>query len=1019
MDEKLTSLRKALTVVDGRDVVADPGVAQLRRYLPVLAVIAAPYAGLGGGQDPLNPLDAVGEWRNLCRALADGAAAGDGAGVPLALVRLAPPSSERLAQALAVDGPDMFTVVHLVSHAERDTLHLEDEDGHEAYAVPEHVVRLFAHGRVRLVVLDGCFSQRLAQVLLDETSVQAVAGTRRKVPAASARQFATRFYPRLARGESVQDAFRASLAGLGQADRYELVTDEDLFEVVLPLPPPNLRATRALVGDGLPRMVNVPQPEGFVGRREILGCMARDIPYHDQPAYALTGPVGTGKSMVTAEFANRFGWRFPGGVLWWPANIQTTTREIVAALAQLLELPVYASADELLARLRDRPALLVLDGVDAVTDPAENERLAAFIGRIGAGSGVLLTARTLSAPLRQLEVVQEITLGPLAPKAARTLAMRLAVERDIDALDVDTIDDFLERARNLPWLIARGVRLIETDGIDEALEDLSAYQPERAAPLGLYLGRWLALLAREPARPLDLLIRTQGLPAAFDVALAASLDEDQDVEQQVRILCKHGLLCREGDLLVVPPVVRAQVQQQYAFKAPERARVDHLAMAHLAATWPPLDDPMPLDRALYARLNNTRALLARQMHPDSMFDAAVVTQLLVASALAFRAAGLAAEFLGYAAPIRERLAEDGPDYTRLQVVMGAALSVLPGRQDEAGWMFQIAITLPNLDPNVLAEANQAHGRHLMRVEQYADAEAAFSGAVRPLQLAGRAADMSLAAAVLYDWGQALMAQGRYQEAVPRFQGAMSGYVELQQPEDAIMVQRELAEALQALGQVDRAEDLLRRALASTADRALRGRLRFQLGMLHTARGEQAHRAGDQDASRLEWTTAEMHLIDAVPGLLPEPSLASLGAIFHELARVQGRLSRLADAVANADRARRFFDQVGQWHNMAVSSLTLGQLCMAQGDSVAAQAALHTALDMAAALDNDALVKQIAGVLVRVHHIRMRHAVYADRLFRQNSLDQASFSRAVLADLGLAEHVASLDSVIELVAKSVV
>ncbi len=34
-------------------------------------------------------------------------------------------------------------MVHLVCHGERDMLYLEDDNGHEAYAVAEQVVKLF------------------------------------------------------------------------------------------------------------------------------------------------------------------------------------------------------------------------------------------------------------------------------------------------------------------------------------------------------------------------------------------------------------------------------------------------------------------------------------------------------------------------------------------------------------------------------------------------------------------------------------------------------------------------------------------------------------------------------------------------------------------------------------------------------------------------------------------------------------------------------------------------------------
>jgi hypothetical protein len=104
-----------------------------------------------------------------------------------------------------------------------------------------------------------------------------------------------------------------------------------------------------------------------------------------------------------------------------------------------------------------------------------------------------------------------------------------------------------------------------------------------------------------------------------------------------------------------------------------------------------------------------------------------------------------------------------------------------------------------------------------------------------------------------------------------------------------------------------------------------------------------------------------------------------------------------------------------WHGTpsdhAAAVVALGQLQMARGDSVAAQGTLHTALDLAAALNDPALLAQAAGVLVRVHQIRARRVPQAGWNFRQYTLDQASASRAKLIDLGLGEYANALGDVI--------
>ncbi len=146
MNETLTlapATYPKITRITGHDVLTDPGAVQMRRYLPVLAVVAAPYAGMGGDQDPLNPLDRAAEWGALLRLVDTVTSLQPESATRLALARLEPPTSARLGAALAAGGPDAFRVVHFVCHGERDMLYLEDENGHEAYAVAEHIARLF------------------------------------------------------------------------------------------------------------------------------------------------------------------------------------------------------------------------------------------------------------------------------------------------------------------------------------------------------------------------------------------------------------------------------------------------------------------------------------------------------------------------------------------------------------------------------------------------------------------------------------------------------------------------------------------------------------------------------------------------------------------------------------------------------------------------------------------------------------------------------------------------------------
>ncbi len=317
--------------------------------------------------------------------------------------------------------------------------------------------------------MEGCFSHRIAQLLLDETPVLAVTGTRRRVHPENMLTFGASFYAQITAAASVRTAYRAALGALErqpdpQVDRFELATREDRHEITLPLPEAHHRAPQPLIVESSVRSIGVPSWAGFAGRRAELTMLAEDIPAAGVRLLSLHGPAGIGKTWLAAEFVARFGWRFPDGVLWFACNPTTTAAEILAQVARLLGITGHPAPGDVRAALDGRHALLALDGVDALASWAELERLGAWMRDLPAGSCVILTARDLSNLLPRAGESRMHTVQPFVYKAARTLAMRLAVERGVESLDVDTIDDFLDRTRLWPWLIVRGVALIEALG---------------------------------------------------------------------------------------------------------------------------------------------------------------------------------------------------------------------------------------------------------------------------------------------------------------------------------------------------------------------------------------------------------------------------------------------------------------------------------------------------------------------------------------------------------------------------
>lgn len=89
---------------------------------------------------------------------------------------------------------------------------MRDQDELPVGLHPEGVARILAQRKdcIRLVVLNACFSQNLAELVREH--IDCVVGMHRKVSDDAAILFAETFYPALCDGVSVGEAFEASRA---------------------------------------------------------------------------------------------------------------------------------------------------------------------------------------------------------------------------------------------------------------------------------------------------------------------------------------------------------------------------------------------------------------------------------------------------------------------------------------------------------------------------------------------------------------------------------------------------------------------------------------------------------------------------------------------------------------------------------------------------------------------------------------------------------------------------------------
>jgi len=441
-----------------------PTRPEFKRYLRMLAVVAAPVVGFTVNDPPPAPLDLWGEWQRLEQAIRSAWDRVKGQGAPWAVVRLNPPTRHALADALAAGAPDVaYQVVHVSGHGSPDGLALEDEWGCTDLVTGDELVALLRGRPVRLVVLNACQSEPIARRLHAEAGVPAVIAMTGKLFDDEAHLLTARLYAWLARGRSVAEAFAEARSALRFAYEHgELPRDQAvapaayvaqrlavpvlLGDTRLELPPEEEQAAEPFITLAEPpsRGVELGLVEGFVGRGAELVQVARWLRERPSPVIALSGLGGIGKSALAAMATLRGSWRFRAVVSLSARNDpHVSPHDLVPPLDGALgkdgALASAPTRDERLARaieaLNQTPTLLVLENLEDLAAPA-TRAWAEFLSRLDPrqGSVAILTLRpAVKHPLTDLAGRAHLSLERLGePDALRLLADGLKARRRWD-----------------------------------------------------------------------------------------------------------------------------------------------------------------------------------------------------------------------------------------------------------------------------------------------------------------------------------------------------------------------------------------------------------------------------------------------------------------------------------------------------------------------------------------------------------------------------------------------------------
>ena len=268
---------------------------------------------------------------------------------------------------------------------------------------------------------------------------------------------------------------------------------------------------------------------GFSGRSAELNTLCQWLlEVHEQPALAISGGQGNGKSTIATAAAWKTIHHFPDGIIWVGAAGGDRFRmyDIVRTLDTVLGTTLTRVSEDrwgigILEHLYRRRRLLILDELSGATD-GEIRTLAEIIGHLhdsGGQSHILLIDRDIHPEFGELVGDRHLELGGLplaeavgfvharAPErvrdtalrnveslhkrtGGRPLSMRLAMGLLVDVGSWSDLDQLLEE-------------LPSTDGAVEmpsiaafAVENFAAFWPEA----GLILDRMVSAAAAQPIR---------------------------------------------------------------------------------------------------------------------------------------------------------------------------------------------------------------------------------------------------------------------------------------------------------------------------------------------------------------------------------------------------------------------------------------------------------------------------------------------------------------------------------------
>lgn len=454
----------------------------------------------------------------------------------------------------------------------------------------------------------------------------------------------------------------------------------------------------------------------MVGREEEIRALASQLAA--ARFVTVVGPGGVGKTTVAAAVAHELLEAFAGAALFVDFGLLTDPRLVPVAVASMLGLPIQSEdpVPRLVAHLRDRRCLLVLDSCEHVIDGAAG--LAADIFRAAPEVHILATSREAL----RVEGEQVHPLAPLASPpedAALTAAaagafpaIRLFLERaaaagaplELSDADAALVAEICRRLDGVALAIELAAGRVQAYGLRQTAALLDQRLPlswpgQRNAPprqrtLQATLDWSYGLLSeaeRLVLRRLAVFVGPFTMEAALGVVTGGTVDDAMLFGAIDSLVAKSMVATRPVGAMMRYRLL--DTTRAYALQIAGEAERADLAARHagyyrrwleqLGGDWPTLSNAAVRGPYLSA-MNNVRAALEWCFGPGG--DAGLGIALAAAAAPVFLAMSLLTECRRWSERAIDALDDGlrgGAEEMHLQAALGMALMFLQGGSDAA------------------------------------------------------------------------------------------------------------------------------------------------------------------------------------------------------------------------------------------------------------------------------------------------------------------------------------------------